>query len=291
METAKPDTPNVKLDLAGSLIVQMSSDLKLLKRLHFFNYMLHMGKELGHVTRDSARAAQLGFVKLKETKGFSPVVKSWGPLTGLYVSPNLKRMLDAYVALDTYRPPSFPVIGEGLAWINRVWKNFRLGLAFRSCQFAFAGNVIISAAKGYDPLDVLNHAAVGLAAKDRVSKALRREAEKFGILQTGLAYETFDREMLELRKILKTDEGKLEALGWKIYGISQYVIQRGLKGFSFGNIDALWKFGLYRKLRLEGVKAEEAAKIAAYSFGYYQDLPVIARSIRDTIMPFISFTR
>jgi len=288
-ETIDIGREDVVLDLAGSLYVQLSQDLRLLKRLHFFKYMNELGKLTGKVTSDPARGKELGYIKLVEGTSPSPVVKKWGPLTGKFVSPDLKKVLDAYIAMDTYTPPKFPVIGRGLAWLNRGWKNLRLGLSIKSWQNAFFGNLLISFAHGRDPLQILSHAIMALTSKSKFDEAILREAQKFDILRTGIAYETYEREFNELRKILQTDQGKLEALGWKILAFTQRVIQDGVKGFSFGNIDALFKLGFYRSLRLEGVPVEEAAKKAVYAFGYYGDLPVVARSLRDTIMPFISF--
>jgi len=288
-ETVKPESEDVILDLSASLYVQLSQDLRLLKEFHFLKYLDELGRLTGKVISDPARGKALGYVKLGDRVQSSPVLKKWGPLTGKWVSPDLRRVIEAYMAMDRYLPPKFPVIGRGLAWLNRGWKNLRLGLALKSWENAFFGNLLISFAQGKNPLDVLSHAVVGLVAKDKASKAFRLEAQKFGLLKTGIAYETLDEEMLELRKILSSDVGKLEAMGWKVYAFTQSVIQRGIKGFSFGNIDALFKFGFYRMLRLEGVSAEEAAKKAAFAFGYYGDMPVIARSLRDTVMPFISF--
>lgn len=288
-ETASPSKQDLVFDLAASLFVQLSQDLRLLRRLHVYNYLNELGKLTGHVLSDPARGKAAGFVKLAEPKpggrGYSPVVKSFGNLTGKYVSPDLKRMLEAFVEMENYTPPRLPIVGSGLAVLNRAWKNVRLGLSIKSWQNAFIGNFFLSFAHGHDPAVVLMHAVDGFLKKDRASKAILEEAKKFGLFKGTFAWETNVPE--EIQKIMALVRQEPEGIRRQLTAFYNWTSRVMTKGF--GRIDEIWRFGLYRKLRFEGHSPQEAYRQALYAYGYYEDLPVVVRQLRDTITPFISF--
>jgi len=288
-ETASPDNEKLIFDLAASLYVQLSQDLRLLRRLHIYNYLAELGNLTGHVVSDPRRGKALGFTKLAEArpgaKGYSPVVKSFGRLTGKWVSPDIKRMVQAYLEMENYRPPKLPLIGRSLAIMNRVWKNFRLGLSIKSWQNAFIGNFFLSYAHGHDPAEILMHAVGGFIAKDRASKALLEEAKRLGLFKGTFAWEAnVPQEVQEVIKLVKGEPSGIRRQLTAFANFSTHVITKG-----FGRIDEIFRFGLYRKLRFEGVPPQEAYRKALYAYGYYEDLPVVVRQLRDTIMPFISF--
>ncbi len=288
-ETARPDNESLIFDLAASLYIQLSQDLRLLRRLHVYNYLNELGKLSGHVISDPQRGKAAGYIKLSEPKpgrrGYSPVIRAYGQLTGKYVSPDIKKMVDAFIEMEEYRPPEFPLIGQGLAFANRFWKNFRLGASIKSFENAFFGNFFISYAHGHDPATILMHSIDGFIAKDRASRAILEEAKKWGLFQGTFAWETaVPEEIMKIRQLVKEESSWIRKQLTSAYLFSSKVITKG-----FGRIDELWRFGLYRKLRFEGYDPKEAYRQALYAYGYYEDLPVVVRQLRDTIVPFISF--
>ncbi len=265
------------LDLTASLYRQISEDLGLVRQLQFYDFLRKAAEPMGFV---SERPIQ-GFIRLSET-GQSSVIKGWGSLTGKYVHPQLYRALRAYAEMHYYRPKF-----ETLARVNYRWKAAFLSLNFKSYVNALLGNMMISFANGHDPSELVYHYFEGLGKKD----GLYREAVKHGLLKATLRWEQVaQQEAKELKRILFPEPPKakpIEAAKRSLDLFAKFTDYTAERWYS--RVDELFRYGLYRKLRKEGLSEAEAYKIALEMFAYYGDLPVIVRSLRDTITPFISF--
>lgn len=265
------------VDLAASVYRQISEDLGLVRQLEMFDYLGRLGKETGRVVDRPIE----GYILLSET-GQSLVVRGWGNLTGKYVSPELYRSLRAYVEMDKYVPSM-----RKLARVNFRWKAAFLSLNFKSYVNALLGNMILTFANGHDPAEIMYHYVKGLKAKDR----LFEEAKKHGLLKASLRWERIvASESDELERLLRPSKGRSpigELVGRPVRAFAKFTDYTAERWY--GKVDEVFRYGLYRKLRQEGLGEEEAARISLQTYAYYGDLPVIVRSLRDTIMPFISY--
>lgn len=265
------------LDITASVYAQVSQDLKLIRQLQFFDWMRQVGEQTGRV---SDRPIE-GWIQLKQDNA-DRVIKTWGSLTGKWVSPDLYRHLRAFRELQSYRPPS-----AKLAWLNRVWKSSFLSLNFKSYIYAFLGNLILTEVNGFNSAEVLQKYFGSLGKND----GIYREAIRHGILSKTFQIESgFADEAREIERLLKLESGRpkyLDRVTKVVDGIdmiSRFLITKG-----YGRVDEMFRYGLYRSLREQGVPEMEASRIALLAYGYYGDMPIIVRNLRDTIMPFISF--
>ena len=272
----QPNRRIMFVDLAASVYRQISEDLRLVRRLKFYDFLHRVGAARGLVS-DRPVA---GWQQLLPTGG--KTVQDWGTLTGKWVSPELYRHIRAFVEMETYTPPS-----RTLASVNRIWKLNFLGFNLKSYVNSILGNTVLTIVNGHDPAEVLWHYFSAIGKQD----ALYKEAAKHGILRQAFMLEAeVMKEARELEKLLRPQRGRPKFLE-PIEKMTEFVTKMGEFAVEkwYARTDEMFRYGLYRKLRSDGLSEAQAARIALQAYAYYGDMPILVRQLRDTIMPFISF--
>ena len=265
------------LDITASVYSQISEDLKLIRRLHFLDFIKKVGEETGRI---SSRPVD-GYIPLTQKKG-DKIIKTWGTLTDKYIAPDLYRHINAFLSMEKYKPPS-----SKLATMNRIWKSFLLSLNFKSYINAFLGNLALAEVNGFGADDVLYEYFRSIGKQDNLFKEAQRHGivGKTFIIESGMVE---DAKVLEEKLKPQYQKNKVMEKVDRIVNSVDTLLSRGVQKW-YGKVDEMFRYGLYRKLRQQGLDERQASRIALESFAYYGDMPVFVRQIRDTIMPFVSF--
>ena len=277
----RPNQRTLFLDIAASFYKGVAEDLRLVRQLAFYDWIAKAARERGLISPEP----KTGFVKMPDRNPGAPrVVKPWGALTGQYVHPDLYRAIVAFTEMERYEPK----LGV-MAKVNRYWKSFFLSLNWKSYVNAILGNIMLAFANGFDPFEVLYY---GLKELGRGPKSsLYREAREWGILKSAFRWEREAvRDARELQKLLEEAwiVGKVKPRNGRFGRITDFILNE-LPEKTYGRIDEVFRLGMFAMLRERGVGVSEAAQTALQAFGYYGDMPVLVRHLRDTIVPFVSF--
>ncbi len=268
-------------DLSAAALKTISDDLNLFRDLMVYDQFRKIGESMGLVSDKPIT----GYAKLPE-RAKGSIIKPYGTLSGKYVSPDMARLLRYYVNMRRYSPKAR--LTKSLSTMNRVFKNTFLTLNAKSYINALVGNFVLSFVNGLDPLEVLWHFSQSVGKKD----GLYEEALRAGVFRKEWQY---DQQAViqsnKLKRLLLKDYGDEDKFGKlsKMIGAFDELMANWLSK-SYGRIDDVFRYGTFRLLvEKKGMSVLEAARKSSLIYGYYGDLPLVIKTLRDTVMPFISF--
>lgn len=231
----------------------------------------------------AGKIAQDGWVKIPDTTiGDGSKVKRYGKLAGLYVAPEVWSQISHY--------------GEPETTFTRLWHSFMS--AWKEGKTALnpvahlnntVGNIAMAHFAGVNAWDAPTYfkTAESIYKKD----ALYQEAVKTGLLSGSF----MRNEVLEL---LPLDDVREKLTGMKpayekVFDLFLTVFSLGFRrslraAYEFE--DAFFKLLIYRKGRSGGLTPEQSVDLANQYIFAYDDLPSGARAVRDSILPFFSWT-
>lgn len=269
-------------DIAASVFKTMREDGKTMRKLVFYDWVRNAAEPMGLISD----TPKIGFVKLgEELERQGPLVfKKFGTLTDKWVHPDVERALRAFAAMEDYVPKF-----KTLATLNRIWKYGYLALNLKSYVNAFLGNMVLSFVNDIDPASVLYR---GIRAYiGREDERLLALARRLGVLRKEIDIE---RELIQQMRATEEKLARARTWDWKpskmkslLEATEDFVSGKLIRLYS--HIDDLFRTGAFLHLVDQGMAAEEAAQLAKHAYGYFEDMPVLVRSLRDTVVPFISF--
>lgn len=231
----------------------------------------------------AGKIAQDGWVKIPDTTiGDGSKVKRYGKLAGLYVAPEVWSQISHY--------------GEPETTFTRLWHSFMS--AWKEGKTALnpvahlnntVGNVAMAHFAGVNAWDAPTYFKT-------VESIYKRDATYQEVVKAGLLSGSFMcNEVLEL---LPLDDVREKLTGMKpayekVFDLFLTVFSLGFRrslraAYEFE--DAFFKLLIYRKGRSEGLTPEQAVDLANQYIFAYDDLPSGARAVRDSILPFFSWT-
>ena len=231
----------------------------------------------------AGKIAQDGWVKVPDTTiGDGSKVKRYGKLAGLYVAPEVWSQISHY--------------GEPETTFTRLWHSFMS--AWKEGKTALnpvahlnntIGNISMAHFAGVNVWDAPTYfkTAESIYKKD----ATYQEAVKAGLL-SGSFMRNEVLELLPLEDVREKLTGMKPAYE-KVFDLFLTVFSLGFRrslraAYEFE--DAFFKLLIYRKGRSEGLTPEQAVDLANQYIFAYDDLPSGARAVRDSVLPFFSWT-
>ena len=231
----------------------------------------------------AGKIAQDGWVKIPDTTiGDGSKVKRYGKLAGLYVAPEVWSQISHY--------------GEPETTFTRLWHSFMS--AWKEGKTALnpvahlnntVGNVAMAHFAGVNAWDAPTYFKT-------VESIYKRDATYQEAVKAGLLSGSFMRnevlELLPLKDVREKLTGMKPAYE-KVFDLFLTVFSLGFRrslraAYEFE--DAFFKLLIYRKGRSEGLTPEQAVDLANQYIFAYDDLPSGARAVRDSILPFFSWT-
>ena len=231
----------------------------------------------------AGKIAQDGWVKIPDTTiGDGSKVKRYGKLAGLYVAPDVWSQISHY--------------GEPETTFTRLWHSFMS--AWKEGKTALnpvahlnntVGNIAMAHFAGVNAWDAPTY----FKTVESIYKqdATYQEAVKAGLL-SGSFMRNEVLELLPLEDVREKLTGMKPAYE-KVFDLFLTVFSLGFRrslraAYEFE--DAFFKLLIYRKGRSEGLTPEQAVDLANQYIFAYDDLPSGARAVRDSVLPFFSWT-
>ena len=231
----------------------------------------------------AGKIAQEGWVKIPDTTiGDGSKVKRYGKLAGLYVAPDVWSQISHY--------------GEPETTFTRLWHSFMS--AWKEGKTALnpvahlnntVGNIAMAHFAGVNVWDAPTY----FKTVESIYKqdATYQEAVKAGLL-SGSFMRNEVLELLPLEDVREKLTGMKPAYE-KVFDLFLTVFSLGFRrslraAYEFE--DAFFKLLIYRKGRSEGLTPEQSVDLANQYIFAYDDLPSGARAVRDSILPFFSWT-
>lgn len=231
----------------------------------------------------AGKIAQDGWVKIPDTTiGDGSKVKRYGKLAGLYVAPEVWSQISHY--------------GEPKTTFTRLWHSFMS--AWKEGKTALnpvahlnntVGNVAMAHFAGVNAWDAPTYFKT-------VESIYKRDATYQEAVKAGLLSGSFMRN--EVLELLPLDDVREKLTGMKpayekVFDLFLTVFSLGFRrslraAYEFE--DAFFKLLIYRKGRSEGLTPEQSVDLANQYIFAYDDLPSGARAVRDSVLPFFSWT-
>ncbi|WP_337608599.1 hypothetical protein [Duodenibacillus massiliensis] len=231
----------------------------------------------------AGKIAQDGWVKIPDTTiGDGSKVKRYGKLAGLYVAPEVWSQISHY--------------GEPETTFTRLWHSFMS--AWKEGKTALnpvahlnntVGNIAMAHFAGVNAWDAPTYFKT-------VESIYKQDATYQEAVKAGLLSGSFMRN--EVLELLPLDDVREKLTGMKpayekVFDLFLTVFSLGFRrslraAYEFE--DAFFKLLIYRKGRSEGLTPEQAVDLANQYIFAYDDLPSGARAVRDSILPFFSWT-
>ena len=259
-------------DFARDYAVLVHEQAKLRRKAYTLKWISALGQYHGLVADSKLTDS---FVKVPN-KIRNGIFKEFGALNGKWVHKDVWDAVQQYFRIE-YHMLDMGVLAPW-ARLNQEFKKYFLGLRPKSYVNAAIGNAMIALMHGDNPLRLLKYAATA-------PEGIKKLAAKYGI--------STESYMLDLMKrIPKAPPKHLKdmPLGETLWRMTEWAGKLGDKAISqYGKIDQYFKLGLFSKLVSEGENPAKAAIVAQKAFVSYDLLPKKVLTIRDTVMPFVSF--
>lgn len=238
---------------------------------------------LSRDTRFAASVPSEGWVRVPDSSiGNGSPVKRFGALAGMYVAP------EVWAEIQHLKGDS-SCVGRLARTMLAAWKEGKTALNPVAHTNNTVGNIAMAYFAGVNALDPRTYM--------RAFKDMRSNAEMFQEAQrAGLLSGNFSRtEMLEM---IPLDELRNKLTGMRpgyekvidaFMEISSLGLRQKLRS-AYEMEDTIFKYIIYKHARENGMSVEDAVDYAGHYIFNYDDLPSGARRIRDSILPFFSWT-
>lgn len=238
---------------------------------------------LSRDTRFAASVPSEGWVRVPDSSiGDGSPVKRFGALAGMYVSP------DVWAEIQHFKGDRSSM-GRLARTLMAAWKEGKTALNPVAHVNNIVGNISLSyfaGAKALDPRTYMN------AFRDiRTGAPMFKEAQRAGLLSGN-----FSRS--EILDMIPIDEVRKNLTGMKpgyekvidtFMNVGSLGLRQKLRN-AYELEDTVFKYIIYKWAREKGMSIEDAVDYSGQYIFNYDDLPSGARRIRDSILPFFSWT-
>lgn len=240
-------------------------------------------KSLAQDSRFSRSSPNDDWVKVPEsTIGDGSKIKRFGALAGRYVAP------EVWASLEHYSKDNSDV-SRFVQTLMAAWKEGKTALNPVAHVNNCVGNLCMAHFAGVNLWDARAYfnAIKGIRNQDVDYK----EAQSAGLF-SGSFSQAEILEMIPIEQVQKAMTGMrptYEKLADVFMNVLSYGTRDSMrKAYEFE--DQLFKFVIYQNARRKGLSAEQAVDYANQFIFTYDDLPSGARKLRDTVLPFFSWT-
>lgn len=240
-------------------------------------------KSLAQDSRFSRSSPNDDWVKVPEsTIGDGSKIKRFGALAGRYVAP------EVWASLEHYGKDNSDV-SRLVRTLMAAWKEGKTALNPVAHVNNCVGNLCMAHFAGVNLWDARAYfnAIKGIRNQD----ADYKEAQSAGLF-SGSFSQAEILEMIPIEQVQKAMTGMrptYEKLADVFMNVLSYGTRDSMrKAYEFE--DQLFKFVIYQNARRKGLSAEQAVDYANQYIFTYDDLPSGARKLRDTVLPFFSWT-
>ena len=240
-------------------------------------------KSLAQDSRFSRSSPNDDWVKVPEsTIGDGSKIKRFGALAGRYVAP------EVWASLEHYGKDNSDV-SRFVRTLMAAWKEGKTALNPVAHVNNCVGNLCMAHFAGVNLWDARAYfnAIKGIRNQD----ADYKEAQSAGLF-SGSFSQAEILEMIPIEQVQKAMTGMrptYEKLADVFMNVLSYGTRDSMrKAYEFE--DQLFKFVIYQNARRKGLSAEQAVDYANQYIFTYDDLPSGARKLRDTVLPFFSWT-
>lgn len=224
-----------------------------------------------------------GWVKVPSTKVEETGVNRFGKLSGMWVP---KEVFDHLAKYDDTGANH-----ELLLMYRKalgLWKESKTVLNPTAHANNVFGNVTMAHFAGVSYWDVRKYAGT---VRDLVKDApMVREARDAGLFLSTMGKDEIVQALPEsLRLLADMQESSLEKGGRRVWNALALWLRKPM-GAAYAGEDLFFRYMIYREARGRGLEPEDAVNYAADFIFEYDDLPKGAMAIRDTFLPFFSWT-
>jgi hypothetical protein len=242
-----------------------------------------LGRMYERIAQDVAsRTEKEGFVQVPDTKVTDTQARRYGALAGMYVPKEVMDHLSAYDG--TMQNEIVKMYLSALA----KWKEGKTVLNPVSHANNILSNLTMAHFAGVSYWDAGKYAG---AVRDLMrNDPMVKEAQ-----EAGLFLGTFSRADLlkdmpdQLKMLAGASEGKIAKAGNTVWNALSFFLNKPL-GKAYDAEDQFFRYLIYRDARKRGLESDDAVEYAQKFIFTYDDLPKTARIIRDTALPFFSYT-
>ena len=238
---------------------------------------------LSRDTRFAASVPSEGWVRVPDSSiGDGSPVKRFGALAGMYVAP------DVWAEIQHLKGDRSSM-GRLARTLMAAWKEGKTALNPVAHVNNIVGNISLAyfaGAKALDPRTYMN------AFRDiRTGAPMFKEAQRAGLLSGN-----FSRS--EIMEMIPLDEVRKNLTGMKpgyekvidtFMNVGSLGLRQKLRN-AYELEDTVFKYIIYKWAREKGMSIEDAVDYSGQYIFNYDDLPSGARRIRDSILPFFSWT-
>jgi hypothetical protein len=224
-----------------------------------------------------------GWVKVPSTKVEETGVNRFGKLSGMWVP---KEVFDHLAKYDDTGANH-----ELLLMYRKalgLWKESKTVLNPTAHANNVFGNVTMAHFAGVSYWDVHKYAGT---VRDLVKDApMVREARDAGLFLSTMGKDEIVQALPEsLRLLADMQESSLEKGGRRVWNALALWLRKPM-GAAYAGEDLFFRYMIYRDARSRGLEPGDAVNYAADFVFEYDDLPKGAMAIRDTFLPFFSWT-
>jgi hypothetical protein len=242
-----------------------------------------LGRMYERIAQDVAsRTEREGFVQVPDTKVTDTQARRYGALAGMYVP---KEVMDHLSAYDGTMQNE--IVKMYLSALSK-WKEGKTVLNPVSHANNILSNLTMAHFAGVSYWDAGKYAG---AVRDLMrNDPMVKEAQ-----DAGLFLGTFSRADLlkdmpdQLKMLAGASEGKIAKAGNTVWNALSFFLNKPL-GKAYDAEDQFFRYLIYRDARKRGLESDDAVEYAQRFIFTYDDLPKTARIIRDTALPFFSYT-
>lgn len=242
-----------------------------------------LGRLYQHIANTmSSRGPKDGFVQVPDTSIEGTTAKRYGKLAGKWVP---QEVMDHLSAADSSEMNElFKLYLKGVS----AWKEGRTVLNPVSHVNNVVSNVTMAHMAGVSYWDA--HKYVG-AVRDLVKKAaMVTEAKEHGLFGGTFNQTDLLNNMPEQLKVMAgMSESAVTKVAGHVWNAMSFWMRKPLANAYQGE-DEFFRYLIYRDARQRGLDPDSSVEYAQEYIFTYDDLPKGARAIRDTVVPFFSWT-
>jgi len=244
---------------------------------------LALGRLYEHLSETMASRHELpGYVRVPETRIDGTDVNSYGKLAGMFV-PN-----EVLAHLSQYGESEHEAVLKAYRKALGMWKEGKTVLNPVSHMNNVVSNLTMAHFAGVHYWDAHKYAAT---VKDFFTGGpMLKEARAAGLFG-GTISESELMNMLpkEMRVMAQITKGKFSKGVEHVWNILSWGMRKPL-GVAYQSEDLFFRHLIYREARARGLHQNDAVDYAQKYIFTYDDLPKGARLLRDSLIPFFSYT-
>ena len=244
---------------------------------------LALGRLYAHLAETMASRHELdGYVRVPDTRIDGTDVNSYGKLAGLYVP---REVLDH---LSKFGESEYEAVLKVYRKALGLWKEGKTALNPVSHFNNVVGNLTFAHFAGVSYWDVHKYAG---AIHDFFTNApMLQEAREAGVFGGTISQEELQNLLpKEMQVMAQMQKGPVENGVERVWNMLSLFLRKPL-GTAYEAEDLFFRYLLYKDARQRGLHENDAIDHSQRYIFTYDDLPKGARIVRDTALPFFSWT-